>query len=1709
MIGETEPSFTLSCKHLKPAPIHERTLQFMIFTVTATVGLYEKKRLLRRGISSVFVLLIVSQSYWCYAQDTLQVGYSAVRLESGTRIPVGTAVFSYSNGSGVLVTEAGVGAVEPVARGRIFVDEVETRTGLALVNPEAASQLVNLTLRDVNGVTVGEESLVMNPGEHIARFADELFGTSPGFEGSLSFESAAGLGAITLRQSANRFDEPLFTTLPVANLDAAAGSEAVVFPHLTAGGGFRTQVILINPSADSVSGRIRLTRSDGTPLTVDWDGLTVSENTYQIGPNGVYRAELTRTSDVAVGYAVLTPETGVTPSGSVVFQLRNGTQLVTEAGVGVTEETTTARISLDNVGRQSGVAIANRGSGSADVVFVLQDRFGVEQDRVARTVPPGGHLARMAQELFPTLELGFSGLMEIQSPVPIAPITLQLTINTRGELVMTTLPVADLIRPNTTTLSVFPHIVIGSGFETRLVFMNGEASQVNLEFYSQNGTPMTVPLGSDIGNQFTFGFAANESQRLFPGDTSTIASISLRDPVTNAPTTEITINEGNTIRPRILAVDSTGKARDDLSFTLASLDTAVATASNNQIIGNQRGFSTLTIQSAQSIATATITVVGIESGASGAFGTGIAQDLGGRLYLASTSDHTVVRADSLSQSSEIYAGQQRQAGLRNDLRLAAAFSGPAFLTLDQSRGELYVSDAANHVIRTIAPGPNGRTTTLAGTGSAGSGDGSSTEAAFNNPQGVALDNRGHLWIADRDNHTVRRMNLITGQVQTVAGLAGQPGSIDGQGGNARFNNPTGIAVEPETAAEQLARELRGEPPPPIRIILTDTGNGTIRRVDESGAVTTLREPVSTSAISNATGVLRSVENTDGAPLSFQSPLGIAADVFGNIYVAEPGQNDVRTILPDRQLVSAVPADTFVGPKGIVVTRSGKIVISDSEQTAREVTYGTPVIEEIIPVSVANEGGETVTIRGRNFGPGTVVVVAGVLVENPIVADTTRISFVAPPLPSGRTTLTVQNRGGLAQSAFLIETVPFINLPATYITTVAGGSTFAGDGGPSTEAPINPFGVTVDSDGNLFIADKLKNRVRRMDRTTGIITTVAGTGIAAHTGDGGLATAATFDNPSSIVFDTAGNLYVADTYNSVIRKIAVGTQVVTTVAGGGEYGFVGDGGPALEAHLEGPMDVAVDGSGNVFIADGLLNRIRRVDGATGIITTVAGTGQAGYSGDGGRAFEAMLDLPAGITLDASDNLLIADANNNRVRKVDGVNGVITTIVGTGEDSLSGDGGPAIGAALSFPSGISVDGADNLFIADDGNGLIRMVDVGTNVITTVAGDGSFEFSGDGGLSVAAGLNSASDLAIDSGGNLFIADVGNRRIRQVDPRSRIITTVAGGGTDFLGDGSAAAAAVLTNPRDIAFDSAGNLFVVDENNERIRRIDKDTGVITTIAGGADYPESGLGDGGLATDAPLSSPAGIAFDGSGNLFISDTWHHEIRRVDASTGVITRVAGTGLQGFSGDGGLATEAELSVPEAIAISDDGFLYIADTENFRIRRIQLDAGTITTVAGTGTNGFSGDGGPGVEAALSSVADIEIDSEQNLLIVDTDPNSRIRKLDITTGQITTIAGGGTIYDQDGAPAIDSELFPLAITEHGGDLYFIEGLIQGIRRIDASGLVWTIAGTGQTGTRGDGGPARSAEFAYPRAIRFDSTGNLYVADSFNNRIRVIRGPVN
>ena len=334
--------------------------------------------------------------------------------------------------------------------------------------------------------------------------------------------------------------------------------------------------------------------------------------------------------------------------------------------------------------------------------------------------------------------------------------------------------------------------------------------------------------------------------------------------------------------------------------------------------------------------------------------------------------------------------------------------------------------------------------------------------------------------------------------------------------------------------------------------------------------------------------------------------------------------------------------------------------------------------------------------------------------------------------------------------------------------------------------------------------------------SGIITTVAGNGDFSYSGDGGPATSASLNSPYRVAVDSVGNLYIADTSNNRIRKVDV-NGTITTVAGNGTSGYSGDGGSAVNASLNGPHDVVVDGEGNLYIADNNNHRIRKVD-VNGIITTVAGNGTQGYSGDGGPAANATIRFPQGVAVDSAGNLYIADTSNHRIRKID-LNGIITTVAGIGTSGYNGDSGLATAASLYFPSRMEVDGSGNLYIADTINNRIRKVD-SNGIISTVAGNGSFGYSGDSGAATSATMIHPGDMAVDSAGNLYIADTSNHVIRKVDSNG-IISTVAGNGTTgYSGDNGPAISAGLLQPRGLTVDDVGNLYIADTDNHRIRKV-------------------------------------------------------------------------------------------------------------------------------------------------------------------------------------------------------------------------------------------------------------------------------------------------
>jgi sugar lactone lactonase YvrE len=352
-------------------------------------------------------------------------------------------------------------------------------------------------------------------------------------------------------------------------------------------------------------------------------------------------------------------------------------------------------------------------------------------------------------------------------------------------------------------------------------------------------------------------------------------------------------------------------------------------------------------------------------------------------------------------------------------------------------------------------------------------------------------------------------------------------------------------------------------------------------------------------------------------------------------------------------------------------------------------------------------------------------------------------------------------------------------------------------------------------------------------TTGNITTIAGTGVGGYSGDNGPASNAHLFVPSGIAFDPSGNMFIADSSNSVIRRVDAITHTITTVAGTGVPGFSGDNGPAGNAQLNDPTHVVFDRSGNLYITDAQNERIRKVNTSTGTITTVAGNGTAGFSGDGGPATSAELNFPDGVGLDASDNVYIGDALNNRIRKLDVTTGIITTVAGTGVAGFSGDGGLATNAQLNFPSRPALDAAGNLYIADFQNNRVRRVDATTHVIVTVAGTGTAAYSGDGGAARDADLNGPISVTVDTSGNLYIGDINNARIRVVNTGTSSITiadltiqpativTIAGNGiVGYQGDGGAATSAELNFPTGLLLDPAGNLYFADAKNNVVRVI-------------------------------------------------------------------------------------------------------------------------------------------------------------------------------------------------------------------------------------------------------------------------------------------------
>jgi len=680
---------------------------------------------------------------------------------------------------------------------------------------------------------------------------------------------------------------------------------------------------------------------------------------------------------------------------------------------------------------------------------------------------------------------------------------------------------------------------------------------------------------------------------------------------------------------------------------------------------------------------------------------------------------------------------------------------------------------------------------------------------------------------------------------------------------------------------------------------------------------------------------------------------------------------------------------------------------------------------------------------------------------------------------------------LTQPAFtLSKTSVTMSLAAPVVGTMRV-LTFAGSGTSGFRDDIgtaasfaSPAGLAFDAAGNIYVADKVNHRIRKITRS-GAVTTFAGTGTRGF--KDGAANVAQFNFPASVAVDPAGNVFVADNWNQRIRKITPDGQV-STFAGTGTPGFTD--GPGTSAQFDSPNGVATDAAGNVYVADPGNQRIRKIT-ASGLVSTFAGNGNPGVS-DGPPAF-AQFTSPANVAVGATGNVYVADAGNNLIRVIS-PSGVTSTLAGSGAAGNT-DGGPAA-ASFNSPYGVGVDANGNVFVADQFNDRIRQV-TPDGVVSTLAG------STTGFLDAAPALskfNLPNGVAVDPSGNVFIADALNHRIREIGSFT-LVSTVAGNGSATFSNGTAMAASFYF-PMDLTKDAAGNLYIADFYNHMIRKITP-AGSVSTLAGTTFGPLSGSFVEGPGSIARFNGPSGVAVDASGTLYVSDLYNNRIRKVTPA-GVVSTLAGNANAGYSEGAGAA--ATFNAPTSVALDAAGNVYVSDYYNHRIRKI-APSGLVSTLAGSGVGAASGGyaEGPGTTAKFNYPMGLAVDASGNVFVADAQ-NHRVRKI-TPAGEVSTVAGTGTKGFLDGSVSVAQFNGPSAVKlDAAGNIYVVDSGNGRIRVITTTGKVSTLAGYGGGGLFGGyaDGPGNLAIFASPCGLEVTANG-IYVADTWNSRIRIIQ----
>lgn len=734
--------------------------------------------------------------------------------------------------------------------------------------------------------------------------------------------------------------------------------------------------------------------------------------------------------------------------------------------------------------------------------------------------------------------------------------------------------------------------------------------------------------------------------------------------------------------------------------------------------------------------------------------------------------------------------------------------------------------------------------------------------------------------------------------------------------------------------------------------------------------------------------------------------------------------------------------------------------------------GPPVITSVSVDRDRIAGGAEVIVEGERFAPGTFIAIGDAAATDVTVESASRLRFRVPPQTfAGGRTLTIRTSAGVAQRVFHILGPRLDEIPDAYITSIAGGIPYAGDGLPATspDIGITPHGIVFDRDGNMFVSDVTNNRVRRVDARTGVVTTYAGTGAYGYNGDGIPAVTAALANPSGLAWDRDGNLLIADQYNRRIRRVDSATGMISSVWAGGQEPIF-------------PIDVEMASNGDLYLAH--FHFTDYEDGA--LLRVDATTGQA-----------ELIESP---------------------------------YAPFGRKSVAKDAAGRILALAKEETGLFV---------------VTRIDPITREVEEFPIP--FEFTGD----------PVNDLLVAPGGQILFVSEYPGQIFTYDLATGQGRRLAGRYEDDqnadIGDGGDALQASFYFPQSAAFDGEGRLVVADTNHHRVRRISLD-GIVSTVAGRGE-PVS-TGDGGPATSTRLTLffSSDLAVDDAGNVFVTEPYKGRVRRVDAATGVITTVAGNGGQGFGGDGGPATEATFSFPSGVAVDGDGNLYIADANNHRVRRVDAATGVVTTIAGTGEPGPSGNGGPAAEARLFYPSFVVFEPPNRLYV---EESGALRLVNLTTGMISealraeepfdvfTLGRPKTIFygsfdavyrgragragakvvagdrpwlpdNGDGGKARKAFVTPAGLAvDRRNNLFIAHRYVFeppsaewacSIRRVDAKTkrIVTVAGGPGRGQYSGDGSPALGAGFS-PTEIAFDRAGNLYIVDT-NGRVRVVKG---